>query len=191
MGNVKKMNKFPDKKYAVILSDPPWSFNNKNTGGSMKSGASAKYTETPLDKLCALPVHTICADDCVLFMWWVGSQPEEALHLVKAWGFKFETMTGFTWIKLNKEGEPAMGMGFRTRQNSENCLIATKGRLKVVSHSVRSTILAPRREHSQKPTETRDRIVQLYGDVPRIELFARGQIPDGWDSWGDEVCTKD
>ena len=42
------------------------------------------------------------------------------------------------------------------------------------------------REHSQKPDEARDRIVQLFGDVPRIELFARQKV-DGWDSWGNEI----
>jgi len=26
----------------------------------------------------------------------------------------------------------------------------------------------------------------LYGDVPRIELFAREHVP-GWDVWGDEL----
>ena len=56
-------------------------------------------------------------------------------------------------------------------------------------------IKAPRGEHSLKPTEVRNKIVELIGDVPRIELFAR--IPDnvlfidssfkGWYVWGDEV----
>lgn len=41
-------------------------------------------------------------------------------------------------------------------------------------------------EHSKKPQEARDRIVQLMGDVPRIELFARQKTP-GWDVWGNEV----
>ena len=29
-------------------------------------------------------------------------------------------------------------------------------------------------------------IVQLCGDVPRIELFARQEV-EGWDCWGNEV----
>ena len=41
-------------------------------------------------------------------------------------------------------------------------------------------------EHSKKPEEARERIVQLMGDLPRIELFAR-QSPAGWDVWGNEV----
>ena len=30
------------------------------------------------------------------------------------------------------------------------------------------------------------RIVELIGDVPRIELFARQATP-GWDVWGNEI----
>jgi N6-adenosine-specific RNA methylase IME4 len=43
--------------------------------------------------------------------------------------------------------------------------------------------------HSKKPNEARDRIVQLMGDLPRIELFAR-QKTDGWDVWGNEVDSS-
>lgn len=45
---------------------------------------------------------------------------------------------------------------------------------------------APFEGHSKKPDETRRRIVELLGDVPRIELFAR-QRADGWDTWGNEA----
>ena len=39
---------------------------------------------------------------------------------------------------------------------------------------------------AKKPDETRDKIVALMGDRPRVELFAR-QTPPGWDVWGNEV----
>ena len=42
------------------------------------------------------------------------------------------------------------------------------------------------REHSRKPEEVPERIVQLLGDLPRVELFAREEAP-GWVAWGDEV----
>jgi site-specific DNA-methyltransferase (adenine-specific) len=47
-------------------------------------------------------------------------------------------------------------------------------------------ILSPLREHSRKPDEIRERIVELLGDIPRIELFAR-QTVRGWDCWGNET----
>ena len=78
------------------------------------------------------------------------------------------------------------GLGFWTRSNPEICLLAVKGKPKRVSASVHSVIQAPIEQHSKKPAETRDRIVQLMGDVPRVELFAR-QTAEGWDCWGNEV----
>ena len=39
---------------------------------------------------------------------------------------------------------------------------------------------------NKKADETREKIVALMGDRPRVELFAR-QTPPGWDVWGNEV----
>lgn len=78
-------------------------------------------------------------------------------------------------------------MGYYTRANAEICILATKGKpLKRQSRKVHQVIMSKIREHSRKPDETRDRIVELFGDLPRIELFAR-QHADGWDCWGNEV----
>jgi len=81
---------------------------------------------------------------------------------------------------------PFMGCGNWTRANNEICLLGFKGKLNRESRSVRQAILEPLRSHSQKPDCVRGRIVQLLGDLPRIELFAREKV-DGWDSWGDEI----
>lgn len=79
-----------------------------------------------------------------------------------------------------------LGMGYWTRSNAKICLLATKGNPKRIDTSVRQLIMSPRLEHSRKPSEARERIVALMGDLPRIELFARRKI-DGWDCWGNEV----
>jgi N6-adenosine-specific RNA methylase IME4 len=65
-------------------------------------------------------------------------------------------------------------------------LIGVKGKVKPVSNSVSSVLIEPRQEHSKKPDIVRNKIVQLCGDIPRIELFAR-QKTEGWDAWGNEV----
>ena len=80
-------------------------------------------------------------------------------------------------------------MGYWTRANAEICLIATKGNIKRVSKAVHQIIMSPIQEHSKKPEETRDRIVQLIGDLPRIELFAR-QHADGWDCWRRRMLKR-
>ena len=77
-------------------------------------------------------------------------------------------------------------MGYWTRANAEVCIIATKGSPKRQSRAVHQIIMSPIKQHSKKPDETRERIVALMGDVPRIELFARQKAP-GWDVWGNEV----
>ena len=89
---------------------------------------------------------------------------------------------------MNKKSDtPFVGMGYYTRANNEICLLATKGKpLKRVSKCVKQVVISKIREHSQKPDEVRERIVELFGDLPRVELFAR-QKTRGWDVWGNEV----
>ena len=66
------------------------------------------------------------------------------------------------------------------------CLLATKGKPKRVSKSVAQLVIDKRREHSRKPDRIRHDIVNLCGDLSRIELFAR-QKTKGWDVWGNQV----
>lgn len=111
---------------------------------------------------------------------------KEAIELIEAWGFTYKTIA-FNWIKQNKKSPSLFwGLGNWTRSNSEICLLATKGNPKRVSAAVHSVVMTPIQRHSQKPDEVRDRIVELMGDLPRIELFARETAP-GWDAWGNEV----
>ena len=95
-------------------------------------------------------------------------------------------------IPINKHPEAVfefdqeIGTGYWTRANAEYCLLATRGHPKRMSANVHQVIFEPTREHSRKPDCTRDRIVDLLGDLPRVELFARQTAP-GWDSWGDQL----
>jgi len=152
----------------------------------MTSGSAAQYPVMKIEDMCALPIDSLADDDCVLFMWWVASQPEEAIRLVKSWGFTIKTMTGFNWIKTTKKEKLFFGMGFWTRAGSECCLIAVKGKPKRINAGVRSVIMSPIDKHSKKPNIFRQEIIKLMGDVPRIELFAREQL-EGFDVWGNEL----
>lgn len=119
-------------------------------------------------------------------MWATYPMLKEALELIEAWGFQYKTI-GFQWVKQNRSGVGYfMGLGNWTRSNSEACLIATRGKPKRISASVRSLVISPVERHSKKPAEVRDHIVELMGDLPRIELFARDAAP-GWDTWGNEA----
>ena len=101
-------------------------------------------------------------------------------------GFTYKTC-GFSWIKKNKKADSLFwGLGYWTRANNEICLLGTKGKPKRVSKGVHQVVIDKISSHSKKPDIVRDRIVELCGDVPRIELFAR-QRYEGWDSWGNEI----
>ena len=106
--------------------------------------------------------------------------------MIKAWGFEYKSVA-FVWLKRNRSGRGWFyGLGFWTRGNAEICLLATKGHPKRKSNRVHQFIISPLRSHSRKPDEARDKIIELVGDLPRIELFA-WEKADGWDAWGNEV----
>ena len=176
------MTEFPKQKYAIIYADPPWSYRNKGT----RAAADKHYATMSIEDIKALPVADIAADDCALFLWATFPMLREALETIEAWGFEYKTLA-FCWVKRNKKSSGWFwGLGNWTRSNPEICLLAVKGRPQRVSASVHSLIEAPVGKHSAKPEESRERIVELVGDVLRIELFARERVP-GWDVWGDEV----
>lgn len=180
-----------DKKYSIIYADPPWQFSNNKTGGSLKSSAESKYMTTSIEDLKAMDVNALAADDALLVMWWVGSMPQEAIDLVNAWGFTLKNMNGIVWNKLTANNNPHFGMGFYTRAGSESCLIATKGKFKPASRSVRAVFRAEEQiqfegkvlRHSEKPKQVRELIIELAGDLPRLEMFNRD---DSWDVFGNE-----
>jgi len=171
-----------DKKYSIIYADPPWKYQDKKCNGN----ASQHYDLMEINDICKIPVSGISDKDCVLFMWVTYPMLQEGMKLIEEWGFKYKTI-GFQWVKLNKKnGKPFFGLGRWTRGNTECCLIATKGKPKRVSNSIFQLIQTPIEGHSKKPAIARDKIVELMGDLPRIELFARQSI-NGWDCWGNEV----
>lgn len=182
------MKPFPDKKYQIIYSDPPWSYRDKALAGNR--GAGCKYQVQENSWINNLPVSQIADDNCALFLWVTMPKLSECWELIEKWGFKYKTVA-FTWVKQNKKTPSWFwGMGNWTRANAELCLLATKGKPKRIDAGVHSIIATPIRKHSQKPDEVRDKIVQLLGDLPRIELFAREKT-DGWDSIGFNIDGMD
>lgn len=170
------------KKYQIIYTDPPWVYKDKSK--SHGGGAESHYKCTPTEELGKLCIPA--AADSVCLMWCTYPQLPEGLKLLAAWGFMYKTVA-FTWVKINKDKSVYMGMGRHTRANAEICLLGIRGKgVPRKSASVYNTQLHPRRRHSQKPNAFREDIVLLYGNVTRIELFAREKT-EGWDVWGNEV----
>lgn len=179
-----------DKKlYKIIYADPPWDYHSawkrKNSNSSGIWGlAENHYSSMKLEEIKNLPIEKMADDDCFLFLWATFPQLQEALDVVKAWGFEYKTVA-FTWIKKYLSGVDFVGMGWYTRANAEIVLLAKKGHPKIVNNSIKQIIVSTPKKHSKKPDEVRRRIVRLCGNGPRIELFARTKI-HGWDVWGND-----
>lgn len=141
-----------------------------------------------IDELCALPVADLADKDCLLFLWATFPQLPEALRLIKEWGFQYKSVA-FVWLKRNKKSPTWFyGLGYWTRGNAEICLLATKGKPQRRSKGVHQFIISPIEQHSKKPDIARDKIIELAGELSRVELFARQKTP-GWAVWGNEVAS--
>ena len=180
-----------NRRYGAIYADPPWSFRNWSAKGTGRNAVS-HYDCLDRPALAALPIADLAADDCALFLWATDPLLPAALELIRAWGFEYKTV-GFYWVKLNAtakhEADYFTGLGYWTRANPEQCILATRGKPRRRSKSVRRLVVEPRREHSRKPECVRERIEKLV-DGPYLELFARETKP-GWDCWGDQVALFD
>ncbi len=173
--------------FKVICVDPPWQFDDKLPGKTR--GAEKHYPTLSVRELCRFPLPPL-ADDCVLFMWRVASMPQAPLTVIDTWGFT--PKTEIVWLKKTAHGNRWFGMGRTLRAEHETCIVATRGKPKVLNHSVRSTFVtdfeglsAPVGRHSEKPEEFY-KIVETLFDGPYVELFARRQRP-GWTCQGDEA----
>jgi len=173
------------EKYNIIYADPPWRYKAWSETGNYKS-PERHYPTMKTEDICALPVSSIAAKDSILFMWATFPRLEDAFRVIAAWGFTYKTVA-FVWLKLNKKSPGFFtGMGNWTRSNAEICLLATRGQPKRINRGVHQIIVSPLEAHSKKPDITRDKILELVGELPRVELFAR-QSPQGWAVWGNEV----
>lgn len=175
------------KKYQIIYADPPWDFGGCKLNVATSGKEITDHYPTMTDEeILNLPIKELADTNCLLFLWIVYSKLPLALKCIDIWGFKYSTVA-FEWLKRTTTGKPVCFMGrWMTGGAIELCLLARKGSVPRISKCVRRLIDAPRENHSKKPPETRNRIIELVGELPRVELFAR-QKTEGWDVWGNEV----
>lgn len=181
-------------KYKIIYADPPWLYGKfSNTEGSRLFNYDPKFKITPyvgmkLEDIKALPIQDMADKDSVLCLWVTMPMIKEIFDgkLMEAWGFNYKTVL-FTWVKRNKNVPGYWkGLGYYTRSNVEMVLLGTRGKgIKVLKKDVGQIIDSPIGKHSAKPDIVRQKIIRLFGDVPRIELFARTKV-FGWNTWGND-----
>lgn len=187
----------------VLVADPPWPFEDKLPGKAR--GAEKHYTCLPIHEIIRFPLPTL-APSAVLFLWRVASMSEEALAVVRGWGFI--PKSEIVWVKTNPDfpaeeevfsdtppggldERAAMGMGRIVRGSHETCLIATRGRIEPAHKGTRTVFFAPRGEHSAKPDKFYQIVERLFPADPfgaPTELFARRERA-GWRCYGNELAT--
>lgn len=169
---------FDGGRYPVLLADPPWRYSQVVPSRAVER----HYPTMALDDIKALGARADwpAADDAVLLLWATSPKLGEALEVLAAWGFEYVTCA--VWVK------DKVGLGYHFRQRHELLLVGRRGQLAAPEPWARpdSVIDAPRGEHSAKPELVYGLIERMYPDLPKVELFARGDRP-GWAAWGHRV----
>jgi len=177
--------------FDIVYADPPW-------GGYTSFGtAKIDYKTMSTEELLALPVRQWMGKRCLMFVWVTapllfGQQATVIQGWCEQHKLTYQGMP-YVWIKTTKNGKPIGASGPRPRlvKPVTEFVVALStvksGRtFPLLTESQKQCVFAPKpRTHSRKPHRVRELIVELLGDRPRIELFAREKI-EGWSGWGDE-----
>ena len=171
-------------KYDIVYADPPWAYRDKQFAKKTISGCAEDHYPTMSTKdICELPVKDITNKDCLLFMWAVSPNLDQAMKVIDAWGFEYKTIA-FVWYK--EKHNP----GYYTMGECEICLVAKKKGGKIPTprgaRNIRQFLSEKRSKHSKKPAEIRKRIELMFPTQTKVEMFAR-EAPEGWDIFGNEV----
>lgn len=187
---------FPERKFNIVYADPPWQFSSKayqDGGRDMLKLEETQYNTMTIKDIKSLPVMNIADEDCACFMWVTDSHLKEGIEVLESWGFKYKTIA-FVWLKKYDSGATCYNFAPWTLKSHEICLLGIKGKMTKykVKNNIKGFVEAVRGRHSEKPQEIRGRIEQLFGDIPKIELFGR-EYNTGWYVWGNEannICPE-
>jgi N6-adenosine-specific RNA methylase IME4 len=168
--------------YDVVVVDPPWHFNTWSPAGQTSKSAAGQYRTMPLAEITALPVRELLKPDAIVYLWATGAMLPHALATLQAWGIVYKT--SFVWRKVTRNGKVRPGTGRWAQSGHELVLLGTVGRPRCfLSPSIFDGLA---REHSRKPDEFYQTLVEKTPGSRRADLFAR-EKREGWDYWGDEV----
>jgi N6-adenosine-specific RNA methylase IME4 len=181
----------PINSYNLIVVDPPWTYNLRETDVSHRGRCS--YPSMSDQQILDMPIGAIATPNAYLLLWVTNNHLKLGFDCLENWGFTYKSI--FTWVKTTKastDDEPIanMGIGHYGRNCTEHFLVACNGKppsfTKLGLTNVKNVIFAPRSRHSEKPQRFWDDVAyplrqKVGGNA--IELFAR-QKREGFDSWG-------
>ena len=163
------------KKFQILLADPPWSTNQTGTYGAVNH-----YDLMPLNRIKEMPIADLMEENSAVFLWVPNGLIPEGLEVLKSWGYTYRNP--FFWVK------PGMQLGMYMRNASETILLGTKGKMPVDFRAQPNWGFMPRQEHSHKPEEMYAIIERLYQNRSYLELFARKRPANKeWFIWGNEA----
>lgn len=184
-----------NKKYQLILADPPWQYHGSQT----KMGAAGNhYNSMSMDDLKKIPIKDVLEKQAAVFMWATCPRLHMAIELIDAWGLNYRGVA-YVWVKTAKDGRIINGQGVPptfTKPTTELLLAATTSKsgrpFPIQLFNQAQVVLSPRGRHSEKPTIFKERLVELCGNVSKLEMFSREtQTEFGWDYWGNEAPRND
>lgn len=176
------------QKFATILADPPWQFQNRTGKVAPEHKRLSRYGTLTVPEISALPVSNIAAPTAHLYLWVPNALLPDGLAVMAAWGFNYKS--NIVWHKIRKDGgSDGRGVGFYFRNVTELLLFGVRGknaRTRKAGRRQVNYMATRKREHSRKPDEQYE-LIESCSHGPYLELFARGTRPN-WALWGNQAA---
>ena len=189
---------WPEGVYDLAVVDLPFrwaAYSARGEGRSLQKHYRTMDVPALIRQLTPM-FSRIMAPNSAACFWVYGPRLPDTLRVATETGFDFKSEL-LMWVKVTKDGRPRMGTGKTTRKIGESAWLFTRGKgLPIKDHAVSQGIFtvedlplvlkSPRREHSQKPAEAYHALERLFGDVRRLDMYARIRRP-GWEAWGNDL----
>lgn len=176
--------------FGSILIDPPWRFLNRTGKMAPEHKRLNRYQTLSFEEIADLPVASLAAPCCHLYLWCPNALLPQGLETMRAWRLQYNT--NLVWYKIRQDGGPDdRGVGFYFRNVTELLLFGIKGRMRTLAsgRSQVNVLMSRKEEHSKKPDAVYE-LIERCSPGPYCELFSRQRIP-GWSQWGNEVDSYD
>lgn len=180
------LNFIRGRKFATIMADPPWQFQNRTGKMAPEHKRLMRYETLPLNEICSIPVEEAAETNAHLYLWVPNALLLEGLQVMKSWGFTYKS--NIVWQKVRKDGEPdGRGVGFYFRNTTELILFGVRGHMRTLApaRSQVNVIKTVKREHSRKPDEQYP-LIEACSPGPFLEIFGRG-TRKGWTVFGNQA----
>lgn len=165
---------------SVVLADPPWKYDFAETDNRQIEN---QYPTATVEEICShvnAPWFPPLSDNCVLFLWATAPKLQEALQVMREWGFDYKTHA--VWDKGK------IGMGYWFRGQHELLLVGVRGDMSPpqAKDRVASVFREARGKHSAKPECVYQAIEFMFPQESKCEIYQR-DTRNGWSGCGNEV----